>query len=246
MTFNKLISNPDNFKNKYIYIKKEFIEVGHIKEEYVRKSFDFAYAMTFGNKGQHRNYRSGGKRRRKNGEIFANTFQGKLCEFALYQLLRNDFNINMPDLSLYDLGKWDEYDFKINDYTVSVKSTKSFGQLLLLETRDWNNYAQYVPNNNEDYDVIFMIRLKDDNEYIMKRNRLYYSQFCKKEYLWNLFEDNEWAFDIPKFITKEELKYLIKNKFIIRRGDFLNGRTKMDADNYYCHLADMHDFSELK
>ena len=88
MKFNRLEVDKDNPKIKYISVKKYFDEIGCIKDEYAKKSFEFAYSMTFGSKGQHRAYRSGGRHRRKNGEIFANTFQGKLCEFAVYQTLK--------------------------------------------------------------------------------------------------------------------------------------------------------------
>lgn len=244
MEFDKLNIDTDNPKNKFINVKLFFEEMGKIKEEYVKEAFDFSYNMTFGNLGKHRNYRSGGRHRRKNGEIFANTFQGKLSEFALYQHLNDKFDINKPDLSLYDLEEWDSYDFKIDKYKLSVKSTKFFGQLLLLETKDWSRNAFYIPNK-EKYDFIIMIRLKDDNEKLMRENRLYYSQKCDKEELWNLFKDNEWSFDIPGYITRKELKYLIDNNFKIFKGDMLNGTTRMDATNYYCHLANTHDIKEL-
>lgn len=53
------------------------------------------------------------------------------------------------------------------------------------------------------------------------------------------------GFDIPGFITNDDLKYLIKNKYIINRGDLLNGKTKMDANNYYCHIEDMHNILNI-
>ena len=245
MYFNKLKEDSRNPRKKYIAVKKFFKPRDSIKEKYVEESFEFAYSMTFGKSGEHRNHRSGGSHMRKNGEIFANTFQGKLCEFALYQVLKDKKEITKPDLSVYKLGKWDSYDFKVGEFTISVKSTKHFGQLLLLETKDWTKEAEYIPNNNECYDITVMVRLQDDNERIMKKNRLYYSQYCKKEKLWNTFEDNTWLFDIPGLIRSTELKYLINMKYIIHKGDLLNGRTRMDADNYYCHIADMHDIKDL-
>ena len=246
MKFNKLKPDDDNPKIKYIVVKEYFDEIDRINYEYVIKSFDFAYSMTFGNKGQHRSYRSGGRHRRKNGEIFANTFQGKLCEFAVYQTLNETHDINEPDLEVYELGKWDKYDFKIDNLITSIKSTKFFGQLLLLESKDWTLNAEYIPNNNEHYDITIMVRLEDEIEQTMKRNRLYYSQTCEKAKLWDLFKNNNWAFDIPGYVTHEDLKYLINNDFIIDRGDLLNGKTKMDAKNYYCHIADMRNIFDLE
>lgn len=149
-------------------------------------------------------------------------------------------------MEVYELGKWDKYDFKIDDLITSIKSTKYFGQLLLLETKDWTLDAEYIPNNNEHYDITIMVRLEDEIEQTMKRNRLYYSQMCDKTKLWNKFKSNSWAFDIPGYLTHDDLKYLINNKFIINRGDLLNGRTKMDAQNYYCHIADMRNILDLE
>ena len=246
MEFHQLKIDSKDPRKKYTSLKKSFIPFGELDSTYLNDSFNFAYSMTFGNKGQHRGYRSGGKHIRRNGEIFANTFQGKVCEFALYQLLKNDFVINEPDLELYCLGKWDSYDFKIDNKLVSVKSTKSFGQLLLLETKDWTEEGEYIPNNNESYDITIMIRIKEDIESIMKSEKLYYSDNCDKEVLWNILKNKDWIFDLPMYITNDELKYLIKNKYIINQGDLLNGKTKMDANNYYCHIKDMHPIMELK
>lgn len=93
--------------------------------------------MTFGRVGQHRDHRTGGTHKRRNGEIFANAFQGKLCEFALYIALNDKHDIGFPDLSVNPLGEWDNYDFNIDGHNISVKSTKFFGQLLLSEKEDY-------------------------------------------------------------------------------------------------------------
>ena len=58
-----------------------------------------------------------------------------MCEFAVYSELSIKYEINEPDLIEWDLGKWDDVDFTIFDKTISVKSTKYFGNLLLLEKR---------------------------------------------------------------------------------------------------------------
>lgn len=213
---------------------------GIIPLEYVKEAFDFAYAMTFGNIGEHRSHRSGGTHCRRNGEIFANTFQGKLCEFAIFSKLKSTHIINKPDTNVFGLGTWDSYDFIVDDYKVSIKSTKSFGQLLLLEKKDWTESGEYIPNENESYDFTFVVRLKNDPENIMKKARVFYSDDESKEVLWNLFKCNCWEFDIPGYLTKEELVYLINKKYIINKGELLNGKTRMDADNYYCHLYDLH------
>lgn len=74
----------------------------------------------------------------------------------------------------------------------------------------------------------------------MKNNRIFYENNIDKDYLWNLFCNNQWIYDVPRYITRQELIELIDNNYVIYKGDFLNGKTEMDADNYYCHLYDMH------
>ena len=43
---------------------------------------------------------------------------------------------------------------------------------------------EYIPNNNEHYDLTIMVRLEDEIEQTMKQNRLYYLQMCDKTKLW--------------------------------------------------------------
>lgn len=61
--------------------------------------------MSYGT-GEHRN---GGELNRKNGEIFINTFQGKLAELAVYNeiyKLSNDVykKLSIPDFNIFGLG----------------------------------------------------------------------------------------------------------------------------------------------
>ncbi len=233
-------------KEKYISKAKSFCTLSSLSIEEVRKCYDFAFNMTFGNRGEHRNHRSGGTHNRKNGEIFANTFLGKLCEFAVYRQLSYKYEINEPDLSEWELGKWDACDFRIQDKSLSVKSTKYFGNLLLLELKDWSNIGGYLPNDNQQYDFTFLVRIKNDPESLMKQNRILYSDVQERENLWKIFEANGWEYDVPGYITLNELIYLINNEFIIYKGDLLNGKTPMDATNYYCQSGDMHNIESFK
>lgn len=240
--FNKMIRNNDSL---FINNKKNFDSTNHVNYDYIKKVFDFAYEMTFGVSGQHRNHRSGGTYQRRNGEIFCDTFQGKISEFAIFQFFKDKLNIAEPDLQTYGLGKWDTFDFTINGKVISVKSTKHYGNLLLLETKDWNFQGQYIPNNNETIDYVILVRINDEVTKLMKANRLYFSDNIDKRYLWNLLKDINCIFDIPGYITKEDLIYLINNGFVIRRGEKLNGSTTMDAENYYCQTGDMQNIEKF-
>lgn len=234
----------------HINSNKSFDSIGTLKQKTVSSVLDFAYDMTFGKSGEHRNHRSGGTHTRKKGEIFANTFQGKLCEFAIYNSLFKDFErLPVPDTNTYGLGEWDDSDFILDEKHLSVKSTKSFGNLLLLETKDWNNNAEYIPNigiATSSYDFFILVRLSPSCEDLMKKFRFLYSNNVEKSELENIILNENWKYDIPGFITNDDLKFAINNNYIINRGELLNGKTKMDATNYYVQTGDMKDISTLK
>lgn len=223
----------------YITNKITYQPFANISSTIVNTTFDFAYDMTFAQRGQHRDHRTGGTHQRRNGEIFANTFQGKLAEFALYTSLSSKkIDISQPDLSVYGLGKWDSVDFIINGKNVSIKSTKSFGNLLLLEENDWDENACYLPSQ-KCYDFTFLIRMNPFCEDLLRRNRLLFSDEINKDFLYNIIINEKWQFDIPGFITKFDLIDIIQNKYIIPKNALLNGKTKMDASNYYVQSGDM-------
>lgn len=228
---------------------KNFNKIHDFKKESVKLAFNFAYNMSFGGKGEHRDHRSGGEKKRKNGEIFINTFQGKLAEFGIYnEFHRNNITIEKPDLETYELGKWDKYDFEVNDKKIAVKSTKNYGQLLLLETKDWNSKGEYKPNlSTEDaiYDYFILVRISPSGEDIMKKNRLLFLNEIDKYILEKIILSESWCYDIPGFINHKELVYVIDNKFILPKGSQLGPKTIMDAENYYIQSGDMHEISEM-
>jgi len=238
----------------YIDNKSPFIQDGKFKITTVSKVFDFAYEMSFGKDGEHRKYRSGGQYNRRNGQIFINTFQGKLAEYAVHSYIRKHapwleekpFRL---DLDAYSLGDWDDHDLELKDLIISIKSTSSRGNLLLLETKDWNNNGEYMPNiNNEKshiYDYFILVRIEPDGKKVMKRNQLFYANDVDREHLWNIISAERWESDIVGYIELADLRYAIKNNFVLPQGATLNEYTKMDAENYYVQSGDMKDLSTL-
>ena len=68
MEFHKLLRSGSGMT---ITHKKAFPPDAHaFKTETIKTVFDFAFDMTFGDKGEHRNHRTGGTIQRKKGEIF--------------------------------------------------------------------------------------------------------------------------------------------------------------------------------
>ena len=107
MEFHRLSRNKNEIS---ITHKKAFDTSAHaFKPETIKKVFDFAFDMTFGNRGAHRNHRTGGTIQRKQGEIFSNTFQGKLAECAVCNLFYKVDRKVFTDFSVSKLGVWDRY-----------------------------------------------------------------------------------------------------------------------------------------
>lgn len=72
------------------------------------------------------------------------SFIGKMGEVAFFNFCkkRGVVDISEIDYGCYSLGQWDNTDFHLVNkktkvaYNVAVKSTKHFGNLLLLECKD--------------------------------------------------------------------------------------------------------------
>ena len=234
-------------KNNHDYIvthKRPFNGSEKISTKYVIECINFSYDMAYGS-GSHREHRSGGTYERKPGEIFANTLQGKIAEFAMYSfMLQNKLDASYPDMTVSSKGIWDSFDIECYGKKIAVKSTKFYGQLLLLEAKDWNEQAEYIPNYDKDiknYDFFVLIRISPSVEDIMKKHKMLYSNSVTKEYLKSIFVEQEWKYDIAGYITKGDFSRIIEVKYTIPKGAKLNDTTIMDAENYYVQAGDMRD-----
>lgn len=234
--------------NEYeIISKRPFIGLETIDEDLVKLSFDFAYEMAFG-AGEHRSYRSGGAIRRKGGEIFANALQGKLAESFLSQVFcERGEDISSPDFTIDSLGFYDDYDLYLYGHVVSVKSTTFFGNLLLLEKKDWfidgSGKAKYK-HGKVDVDIVCLVRLKLSGDFdtvtaLLKKHRLLYESTVNKSFLEDLIFPITWEADIPGYVFSEDLNLVIVENQMIPQGALLNGKTVMDADNYYVQTGQL-------
>tara|TARA_B100000003_G_scaffold74523_1_gene66699 strand:- start:2094 stop:2831 length:738 start_codon:yes stop_codon:yes gene_type:complete len=238
------LNNTDG-QNFFIPKIKAFIPA-EIKRDYVNETLDFAYAMTFGKDGEHRKYRSGGSHTRKNGEVFCDTFQGKLAEFFVYQKLTSiGVNCPKPDIEKWGLGKWDDEDFSINNNLINVKSMAFFSNLLLLETKDWDETGKYIPNNKY-YDYFFVVRIKPELKKEFRNQKMLYSDDISLVRIKSILEKLSFFADIPGYVTNSFLKEKIQAKQILPKGSMLNGRIKMDAENYYILSIDFEEFDNIK
>ncbi|MCP2028063.1 hypothetical protein L1276_003231 [Flavobacterium sp. HSC-32F16] len=233
----------DKKNNIYFITLKKNFEAKEVNAAFVKQAFDFAYEMVYG-EGFHRIKRSGGHLNRTNAEIFQNTFQGKLAEIVLYENLKlQNIEVEVPDFSIHGKGVWDETDLKANGKSICVKSAAFFSNLLLLETKDWNPEGKYIPNldnsNIDTYDFFVLVRIKPDIKFILK------SIPQNKENLWQEIENAVWFCDIPGCCSLKTIRHIIKNQYVIPKNALLNGKTKMDAENYYIQSGDLHDLDDL-
>lgn len=222
----------------YYLTKTKYFEGIKIDRKLISIAFEFATEMVFGI-GHHRNHRTGGQVRRKNGELFANTFQGKVAELILYdELKKNGLNeLQKPDLGIYQKGVWDDSDLVYKGKQINIKSAAFFSNLLLLEAKDWNNKGEYIPNINSDsphsYDYFVLIRIKPDIKLLLKNRHLFYSDHIKRHVLNDIILNEDWAYDIAGCCSIKTIEFIIKNNYFLPQNSMLNGKTRMDADNYY-------------
>lgn len=231
----------------YIIEKRPFIRRGKLKPETIETVFNFAYEMAFTDK--HRNTRSGGSKGRTNGEIFANTFQGKIAECAACNFFFRYDESAVPDFATYEKGVWDSVDITVCGKQIAVKSTKHFGQLLLLETRDWDIYGRYIPNIGASictYDYLLLVRITPSCEDLLKSERLLYSSHIDRDRLHQICCSQKWEYDYAGYITRDDLMYIIRNRYILPKSSLLNGKTVMDAENYYVQASDLHGIESLE
>jgi hypothetical protein len=229
--------------NSYFITSKKSFEEHVVNPVFVKPAFDFAYEMVYG-EGFHRIKRSGGQLNRTPLEIFQNTFQGKLAEIILYEnIKRHDIEVEEPDFNIHGKGVWDETDLKANGKFICVKSTAFFSNLFLLETKDWNSEGMYIPNHDilktAVYDYFVLVRIKPDIKNILKEF------FETKENLWQEIEKTAWTYDIPGCCSVKTIQYIIKNQYSIPKNALLNGKTKMDAENYYIQSGNLHHLDKL-
>lgn len=225
--------------------RKPFRPAGQIRTSTIETVTKFAFDMTYGSKGEHRDHRSGGSAKRSSAQIFSDTFQGKLSEFALANVLYKLDGFVPPDTSTYELGTWESVDFKLGVNLFSVKSTKYFGNLLLLEKADWDLNGRYLPTGEDPkaYTHIVLVRIAPDIEELI-RPRSSRSE-SKYEALLETLLAHKWEYEITGYITSEDLKEIMSLGHEIPKGSLLNGKVLMDASNYYVQAADLRGVSEL-
>ncbi|KFC24414.1 hypothetical protein [Chryseobacterium sp. FH1] len=231
------------YDNSYHVEKKKRFSGILMRKEIIEKSCLFSYKMAF-QEGFHRSSRSGGDMRRNQLEIFTNTFQGKIGEFVVKdELEKRNLNCSEVDLDVFGKGIWDNGDLIVNGKNLNVKSMAFFSNLLLLEKKDWSREGIYLKDtdNETKYDYFVAARIKPNVKEIFTK----LSEPYTLESLTEIISRTDFYFDIPGAISAKTLTHVIDCDYIIEKNTILNGKTIMDADNYYVQSGDLASFEIL-
>lgn len=229
--------------NSYHVEKKSSFSGIVVSKDVIEKSCSFSYKMAF-QEGFHRCSRSGGNVKRNQLEIFINTFQGKIGEFVVKdELEKRNLNCSEVDLDVFGKGIWDNGDLIVNGKNLNVKSMAFFSNLLLLEKKDWSRNGIYLRNteNETKYDYFVAVRIKPNVKEIFTT----LSEPYTLQSLTEIISRTDFYFDIPGAISAKTLTHLIDYDYIIEKNSILNGKTIMDADNYYIQSGDLRSFDSL-
>ncbi|WP_281634605.1 hypothetical protein [Flavobacterium luteolum] len=245
----KLTYSTENGRNNYHSNSKKTFSGSPLTPADIKKAFDFAYEMCLGT-GHHRAHRSGGQYDRSNSEKFCNTFQGKLAEIVVYNYFKShSLEANEPDFEIYGERVWDDSDIEIKGKKINVKSAAFFSNLELLETRDWNTNGEYIPNlateKTSTYDYFILTRIKPDLKSVFRENNLFNGNTFDKAKIEAIVMGQVFTADIPGYITHADLISVIANKDILPQNSYLNGKVRMDAENYYIQCGDMRNTPNL-
>ena len=246
MDFKKLTQNNNNYEVNH---KLPFASrtPATCSADDVKQAFLFSWNMTFGATGEHRSHRSGGKISRDNRQKFSDVFIGKLGEVAFYNVVKNREKVHKVtniDYECYGLGAWESSDFVVNDqYHIAIKTTKHFGNLLLLEEKDWmirDGKATYLPNQHSEskgiYDFLFFSRVNTDLHDLL--NQIDISTEAEPEALKPIFLEQilpkvSVVLEVVGYVSNRNLVKMIEEEYILPQNAMLNGKTQMDASNYY-------------
>ena len=208
--------------------------------------FLFAYEMILG-KGYHRNNRSGGSFKRNVNILLTNVIEGKLGEVCVYrEFLKNGIDIGYPDMSVMGVNKWDNSDINYKNIKMSVKTSKSYARMMLLEENDYliskyNNKVLYRPNKDV-VDVFIFVRIKSTIIQVLEKMG---DISCDDNYIRTVYKKSVIRFDQPCYVNNKDISNVIEHNMILPRGVFLNGKTRVDANNYYIFVKDMKPIAKL-
>lgn len=184
----------------------------------VRDVYDFAIGMIG-------NHNPNMIMHREDWEIFRDDIRGKLGEVALRRYIQEQIpeaTINQGiDYNVTPRGQWDIIDLVVNNNYINVKAIKGNSNFLLVECNRYDEYGNYIYNNNDGENVRIdsyaLVRVTIEPEV----NRGDFNNRNRTNSL-NLFLNNAWDArqrkEVQREIYAEVLGGISHREFWIRRN----------------------------
>lgn len=105
---------------------------------------------------------------REDWEIFRDDFRGKLGEVAVKNYFDENVDLLTPageiDFSVSERGQWDQFDLKVEDKILSIKSVKAKSKFLMIETSRFDKFGNYAYDNenNEKITIDYYVLVRVD------------------------------------------------------------------------------------
>jgi hypothetical protein len=216
--------------------KKLFSPNIELKSDSISLCIEFASKMAYGEGYHQANAFASDTYTRDEKEIFINTLQGKIAELGFYNLMckLGQKPDKLPDFGVWGKGVWEDCDFEFlnGKIKVSLKSTKHFGNLLLLEKDRYNVKGEYLePTNGANpvlHDYIFLARIKGIDNPEPSAYKTPFNISC----------------EITGFICHADFLEIIKTNQFINKGVRLG--IPMIVDNYYIVASELKPIGEFK
>lgn len=211
----------------FVTSPKKFIDSGTINE-YSITSLKWAYDNAY--KGHFKNAS------RDRFKTMLDAFLGKIGEFAVYQFFKDlNYNIELPETILRHKGEWDDGDLVVESQKVQVKTTTYNSNFLLVKKSDWDSEGNYLwgrEGKDPKYGAFFLCRIKPDPRKI-------FLQESSIDKLLGLCENVSWRYEITGFATKKDFIEAMRDRYIIPKGKYLNGKIQVREDLIYFQAGDL-------
>ena len=227
------------------------IIVNNFTTKQIRNVFEFSYYQASKLNQKEGWHDSDENEQRKSYEMFVDTFNGKIGEEGVVDYFSNVLKIPNSGVDYKITGKneGDITDIDIINNNkilkVSVRTTKHFANLLLLETS----------KSFDQYDAFIMARLKTimasrDSNYLgtLIPRALRTNEF-NEEHRKDLYEfissNLKFELEIVGKMLRDDFVQLRKTSNFLRRGDYM-GSTKIKTENLYVCSGDLKALRRLK
>lgn len=208
--------------------KRSFLPNVSLTKEQFFECLEFAKNMAYW--WNHKTLAFGGNNYNRNAkEVFINALQWKLAEVGFYNFYTNKWrnDIPKPDFWVWERWTWEDCDMEIWWKKISIKSTKNFWNLLLLEKNRYSMEWLYLEPAEWvepiKYDLTYLVRVSG----ITSSNP---DDYVSMDWI---------EIEVTWYLTHTEFLSLITTQQYIPHGILL-WKKELIVDNYYICSWDLH------